>query len=69
MSPGSTPSSGQSTCFRARLRTAAAVVAADPPLPVRGDLVDDLRALAAQSPPEATLVVFHSSVLYHVPTP
>ncbi|MGN9845842.1 DUF2332 domain-containing protein [Nonomuraea sp. H19] len=54
---------------RARLRAAAAVVAADPPLLVRGDLVDDLPALAAQSPPDATLVVFHSSVLYHVPTP
>ncbi|MFI7107078.1 DUF2332 domain-containing protein [Nonomuraea sp. NPDC050227] len=54
---------------RARLRAAAAVVAADPPLLVRGDLVDDLPALAAQSPPDATLVVFHSSVLYLVPTP
>ncbi|MFI6174651.1 DUF2332 family protein [Nonomuraea sp. NPDC051191] len=54
---------------RARLRAAAAVVAADPPLLVRGDLVDDLSALAAQSPPDATLVVFHSSVLYHVPMP
>ncbi|WP_327106995.1 DUF2332 family protein [Nonomuraea glycinis] len=54
---------------RARLRAAAAVVAADPPLLVRGDLVNDLPALAAQAPPEATLVVFHSSVLYHVPAP
>lgn len=54
---------------RARLRAAAAVVATDPPLLVRGDLVDDLPALAAQAPPDATLVVFHSSVLYHVPTP
>ncbi|MGN9780737.1 DUF2332 family protein [Nonomuraea sp. ZG12] len=52
---------------RARLRAAAAVVAADPPLLVRGDLVDDLPALAAQAPPDATLVVFHSSVLHHVP--
>jgi hypothetical protein len=52
-----------------RLRAAAAVVAADPPLLIRSDLVDDLPALAAQSPPDATLVVFHSSVLYHVPTP
>jgi hypothetical protein len=53
---------------RARLRAAAAAVAADPPMLVRGDLVDDLPALAAQSPPDATLVVFHSSVLYQVPT-
>jgi hypothetical protein len=49
---------------RARLRAAAAVAAADRPLLVRGDLVDDLPALAARSPAGATLVVFHSSVLY-----
>jgi hypothetical protein len=54
---------------RARLRAAAAVAAADPPLLVRGDLVDDLPALAARAPGEATLVVFHTSVLYHVPSP
>jgi hypothetical protein len=52
---------------RARLRAAAAVAAADPPHLIRGDLVDDLPALAAQAPPGATLVVFHTSVLYQVP--
>ncbi|MFC0096012.1 DUF2332 family protein [Micromonospora marina] len=52
---------------RERLRAAAAVAAADPPLLVRGDLVDDLPALAARAPAGATLVVFHSSVLYQVP--
>ena len=52
---------------RARLRAAAAVAAAEPPLLVRGDLVDDLPALAAQAPAGATLVVFHTSVLYQVP--
>ncbi len=52
---------------RERLRAAAAVAAADPPLLVRGDLVDDLPALAEQAPAGATLVVFHSSVLYQVP--
>jgi hypothetical protein len=52
---------------RARLRAAAAVAAADPPLLVRGDLVDDLPELAAQAPTGATLVVFHTSVLYQVP--
>ncbi|SCG52241.1 DUF2332 domain-containing protein [Micromonospora halophytica] len=52
---------------RARLRAAANVVAADPPLLVRGDLVDDLPALAALAPSGATLVVFHTSVLYQVP--
>lgn len=51
----------------ARLRAAAAIVAADPPLLVRGDLVDDLPALAARAPADATLVVFHTSVLYQVP--
>lgn len=51
---------------RARLRAAAAVAAADPPLLIRGDLLEDLPALAARAPDGATLVVFHSSVLYHV---
>ncbi|MFC4534633.1 DUF2332 domain-containing protein [Sphaerisporangium dianthi] len=54
---------------RARLRAAAAVAAAEPPLLVRGDLVDDLPALAAQAPAGATLVVFHTSVMYQVPAP
>jgi hypothetical protein len=54
---------------RARLRAAAAVVAADPPLMVRGDLVDDLPALAVRAPAGATLVVFHTAVLYQVPAP
>jgi hypothetical protein len=54
---------------RARLRIAVAVAAAEPPLLVRGDLVDDLPALAAQAPADATLVVFHTSVLYQVLPP
>jgi hypothetical protein len=52
---------------RQRLRAAAAVAAADPPLLVRGDLVDELPAVAALAPDDATLVVFHSSVLNYVP--
>ena len=52
---------------RERLRAAARIAAADPPLLVRGDLVDDLPALAARAPAGATLVVFHTSVLYQVP--
>ena len=52
---------------RARLREAAAVAAADPPSLVRGDALDDLPALAARAPAGATLVVFHTSVLYQVP--
>jgi hypothetical protein len=54
---------------RSRLRAAAKIAAADPPLLVRGDLVADLPALAAQAPAGTTLVVFHSSVLYLVPEP
>ncbi|MEO3820436.1 DUF2332 domain-containing protein [Plantactinospora sp. B24E8] len=54
---------------RARLRAAVAVVSAEPPLLVRGDLVDDLPALVARAPAGATLVVFHTSVLYQVPEP
>ncbi|MDI6103643.1 DUF2332 domain-containing protein [Actinoplanes sp. NEAU-A12] len=52
---------------RDRLRAAAAIAAADPPLLIRGDLVDDLPGLAARAPAGATLVVFHTSVLYQVP--
>ncbi len=52
---------------RDRLRAAAAVAAADPPTLIRGDLVDDLLGLAARAPADATLVVFHTSVLYQVP--
>jgi hypothetical protein len=52
---------------RVRLRAAAAVAAADPPRLVRGDLVDDLPALLADVPRDATPVVFHTSVLYQVP--
>ena len=54
---------------RERLRGAAAVAAAEPPLLVRGDLVDDLPALAGQAPAGATLVVFHTSVMFYVPAP
>jgi hypothetical protein len=52
-----------------RLRAAAAIAAADPPVLERGDLLDDLPALAARAPAGATLVVFHTAVLYQVPAP
>ena len=52
---------------RERLRAAAAIAAADPPTLIRGDLADDLAQLAAKAPVGATLVVFHTSVLYQVP--
>jgi len=54
---------------RERLRAAVMVAAEDPPQLVRGDLVDELPALAVQAPVDATLVVFHTSVLYQVPEP
>ena len=54
-----------------RLRTlhgALEVARADPPRVVRGDLTtDDLRELAAEAPREATLVIFHTAVLFYVP--
>ncbi|WP_250029424.1 DUF2332 domain-containing protein [Paractinoplanes maris] len=52
---------------RERLRAAAAIATADPPRLIRGDLVDELPALVAAAPPDATRVVFHTSVLYQVP--
>lgn len=48
---------------RRRLRGAADLLRAQPPLLVAGDLVEDLPALVAQAPADATLVVFHSAVL------
>ncbi|WAP50583.1 DUF2332 domain-containing protein [Arthrobacter sp. ATA002] len=51
---------------RQRLRTAAAVVAADPPRLVAGDLNREIGRLARQAPPEATLVIFHSAVLTYL---
>jgi hypothetical protein len=45
----------------ARLRAAARIVRASPPMIRRGDLLAELPALAAQAPPSATLVVFHSA--------
>nr|WP_221377318.1 DUF2332 domain-containing protein [Actinoplanes polyasparticus] len=54
---------------RDRLRQAAAIAAADPPRLVRGDLVEELPALVAEAPSDATRVVFHTSVLYQVPGP
>lgn len=54
---------------RERLHAAAAVAAADPPILSRGDLVDDLPTLVAQAPPDATVVVFHTSLLYQVSAP
>lgn len=51
---------------RARLAAAARIAAADPPRLTRGDLVDELLALAAEAPRDATLVVLHTAVLAYL---
>ena len=50
------------------LRGALAVARADPPRVVQGDLTTDLEALAAEAPRDATLVVFHTAVLWYEPS-
>ncbi len=49
-------------------RLAAAIAGArrDPPTVHRGDLLTDLPRLAAQAPADATLVIYHTSVLCYV---
>ena len=49
-----------------RLEAAIAAARRGPPAVHRGDLLTDLPALAAQAPGGATLVIYHSSVLYYV---
>jgi len=49
-----------------RLAGAIATARRDPPVIHRGNLLTDLPGLAAQAPPEATLVVYHSAVLAYV---
>ncbi|MET4137302.1 DUF2332 domain-containing protein [Pseudarthrobacter sp. PvP090] len=51
---------------RERLRRAIAIAQADPPLLVAGDLNEQLPALAARAPSDATLVVFHSAVMAYL---
>ena len=49
-------------------RLAAAIASArrDPPAVQRGDMLTDLPALAARAPAEATLVIYHTSVLWYI---
>ena len=49
-----------------RLALALASARRDPPVVHRGDLLTDLPALAAQVPADASLVVYHTSVLTYV---
>jgi hypothetical protein len=52
-------------------RLAAAIRSArrSPPTVVKGDLLTDLPAVVAQAPADATVVVYHSSVLWYVTPP
>jgi hypothetical protein len=49
-----------------RLAAAIATARRDPPAVHRGDLVTEVAALAATAPADATLVIYHTSVLYQV---
>jgi hypothetical protein len=49
-----------------RLRAAVAIAAEDPPLLLSGDLNDRIEELVAIAPSDATVVVFHTSVLAYV---
>lgn len=49
-----------------RLRAAIRIAQADPPIVHRGDLLKDLEPLMETAPRDATLVVFHTSVLTYV---
>jgi hypothetical protein len=50
----------------ARLRGAMAIARDEPPRVVRGNLLDGFVDLAAEAPPDATLVVFHTAVLAYL---
>jgi hypothetical protein len=54
---------------RDRIRAAAAIVRADPPLLVTGDALDALPALAAEAPAGATLVILHAGLLVYMGAP
>lgn len=51
---------------RRRLRAAAKLLTAEPPQLVKGDLLDNIRALIAEAPKESHVVVFHSAVLLYL---
>jgi hypothetical protein len=51
---------------RRRLAAAIKVAQADPPYLVAGDLNDTVTDVAGQAPDDATLVIFHSSVLWYL---
>jgi hypothetical protein len=49
-----------------RLRLAIEIGRRERPLVVRGNLLDELGAVASEAPPDATLVVFHTAVLAYL---
>jgi hypothetical protein len=49
-----------------RLEAAIASARRDPPAVYRGDMLTDLPSLVAQAPADATLVIYHTSVLWYV---
>jgi hypothetical protein len=51
---------------RERLLAAVEVARSDPPYLVQGDLFDELPALMAKAPVQATLIVFHSAVIAYL---
>jgi hypothetical protein len=51
-----------------RLQAALSIVRTDPPILIRGDLLENLEATAASCPSGATLVIFHSAVLNYIPS-
>ena len=54
----------------ARIRAAMDIVRTDPPRIVRGDAIDDLPALVATAPADATLVIVSSAaIVYLMPEP
>ena len=49
-----------------RLRAAIRIARESPPRIVRGDLIENLRGVAATAPAGATLVIFHTAVLFYL---
>lgn len=52
-----------------RIIAASDIVAADPPLMIRGDAAEQVAEVAASAPQDATLVITTPGVLVHIPRP
>jgi hypothetical protein len=50
-----------------RLQAAVQIARADPPVVIRGDLLEQVGLLVAQAPNDATVVVFHAATLVYLP--